>query len=78
MRGMPTKEQNRIAFLYEVTAILCNCEVKKINKEENFLNDGYVLYDQLDRLKCWKEGFFVKRKVKNSLPSFTYNCLDLA
>ena len=35
------------------------------------------LFDQLDRLNCWKEGFFVQDKVKNSLRSFTYNCLDL-
>ena len=35
------------------------------------------LYDQLGRLHCWKEGYFVKDKVKNSLRSFTYNCLDL-
>ena len=35
------------------------------------------MFDQLDRLNCWKEGFFVQDKVKNSLRSFTYNCLDL-
>ena len=33
------------------------------------------LFDQLDRLNCWKERFFVQDKVKNSLRSFTYNCL---
>ena len=27
------------------------------------------LFDQLDRLNCWREGFFVQDKVKNSLRS---------
>ena len=35
------------------------------------------IYDQLDKKNIWKEGLFVKDKVKNSLRSFTYNCLDL-
>ena len=35
------------------------------------------IYDQIDRKKIWKEGFFVKDRTKNSLRSFTYNCLDL-
>ena len=35
------------------------------------------IYDQIDRKKIWKEGFFVKDRTKNSLRFFTYNCLDL-
>ena len=35
------------------------------------------IYDQLDKKNIWKEGLFVKDKVKNNLRSFTYNCLDL-
>ena len=35
------------------------------------------IYDQINRKKVWKEGFFVKDRTKNSLRSFTYNCLDL-
>ena len=39
---------------------------------------GEDIYDQIDRKKkIWKEGFFVKDRAKNSLRSFTYNCLDL-
>ena len=35
------------------------------------------LWDQLDRLNQFKDGYFVKEKVKNSLRSFTYNYIDL-
>ena len=35
------------------------------------------IYDQIDRKKIWKEVFFVKDRTKNSLRSFTYDCLDL-
>ena len=35
------------------------------------------IWDQVNRLNAWKEGFFTKDKVKNSLRSFTFNYLDL-
>ena len=35
------------------------------------------IYDQLDKKNIWKEGLFVKDKIKKNLRSFTYNCLDL-
>ena len=35
------------------------------------------IYDQLERKQIWKEGFFTKEGVKNTLRSFTYNYLDL-
>ena len=34
------------------------------------------IWDQVNRLNAWKEGFFTKEKVKNSLRSFTFNYLD--
>ena len=35
------------------------------------------IYDQIDRKNIWKASFFAKDRAKNSLRSFTYNCLDL-